>query len=366
MHRLAFILCLLCVGLLALSQPGRRSDGRDARIDDPHATVRGMTVSCHTWGWEWGTDDFARTLDELQALGVNWVAIHPYASIRSNGEVVMRDRAYEDTEWLTRPIAEAHARGMKIVIHPHIAYWGSPFSWRGEIEFTSDDDWARFFSTYRAWIMRIVEVCSDADAFVVGNELDLTVRHEKEWRALIASVRERFAGPLTYAANWDRYHLVPFWDALDVIGIQAYFPLATDGGQASDAELLRGWQRALEPLRTLSRKVNREVLFTEIGYDRAAHAALRPWESGRRRGRDNAEAVVDDAIQRRCLRIAVDVIERERFIRGALLWKWFPDRPGRGDFLMSAPGPRAEIEAAWGPHAPDVPMNMETGVDGSS
>lgn len=357
MHRIAFILCLFCVGLLALSQPGERSNA-----DDPHAIVRGMTVSCHTWGWEWGTDDFARTLDELHALGVNWVAIHPYASIRPNGEVVMRDRAYEETDWLTRPIAEAHARGMKIVIHPHIAYWGSPFSWRGEIEFSSDEDWSRFFSTYRSWIMRLVEICGEADAFVVGNELDLTVHFEEEWRSLIAAVRSRFDGPLTYAANWDRYQRVPFWDALDVIGVQAYFPVARNDAPVSEAELHRHWREVLEPLRALSRQVNREVLFTEIGYDRTPHAALRPWESGRRRDRGEAEPV-DDAIQRRCLRIAFEVIERESFIRGALLWKWFPDRPGRGDFLMSAPGPRAEIESAWGPHAP---ANRDNEADGSS
>ena len=42
-------------------------------------------------------------------LGVNWIAIHPYAGIRGDGTVGSSriDGMYADTTWLTRPIAEA-------------------------------------------------------------------------------------------------------------------------------------------------------------------------------------------------------------------------------------------------------------------
>ena len=69
--------------------------------------------------------------------------------------------------------------------------------------------------------------CREADAFVVGTELDRILNHEAEWRTLIAEVRSIMKVPLTYAANWTDYKRVPFWDALDVIGIQAYFPVAS-------------------------------------------------------------------------------------------------------------------------------------------
>ena len=114
---------------------------------------------------------------------------------------------------------------MSICIKPHIAYWGSSFSWRGEIEFSREDAWDRFWRDYRAWITLLAEACREADGFVVGTELDRTLRFEDEWRALIADVRAHTGAPLTYAANWTDYQRVPFWDALDVIGIQAYFPL---------------------------------------------------------------------------------------------------------------------------------------------
>ena len=68
---------------------------------------------------------------------------------------------------------------------------------------------------------------------VVGTQLDRTLHFEDDWRLIIATVRRYFEGTLTYAANWTDYEKVPFWDALDVIGIQAYFPLLEDGKRAT-------------------------------------------------------------------------------------------------------------------------------------
>ena len=81
---------------------------------DPHL-VRGMTISCQGWGAEWGTDRFAAELDELAALGVNWIAIHPYAFLKRDGSLAWRDLDPETPpEWLARPVREAAARGLSI------------------------------------------------------------------------------------------------------------------------------------------------------------------------------------------------------------------------------------------------------------
>ncbi len=197
------------------------------RSDDPYAVVRGMTISCPGAGLIWGTDQMVRTMHELKDLGVNWITIHPYAGIAADGTVGGKgiERMYRDTTWLTRPIAEAHRLGLKIMIKPHLAYWGSPFGWRGEISFDSEEEWQRFFETYEVWIAHVAELCRDADGFVVGTELDRTVHDERRWRQVIEAVRKRTEAPLTYSASWEAYERVPFWDALDVIGIQSYFPL---------------------------------------------------------------------------------------------------------------------------------------------
>jgi hypothetical protein len=310
----------------------------------PHAPqVRGMTVSCQSWGREWGTDEMVQAMRELRDLGVNWISIHPYAAIRADGTVSVSGRWYGDAGWLTRPIGEAHGLGLKIMITPHLAQWGSPFSQRGDIEFADDEEWARFFSSYEAWIAGLAELCAGADGFCVGSELDRTVAHEAQWRRIVSSVRSRLPGvALTYAANWPQYSSVPFWDVLDAIGVQAYFPLAEQPGPPDPEALAAAWRRHLDRLEAFASRARRKVVFTELGYSRSPRAAVEPWD-GREGGGDDAEET-----QRRCLDAALRALERSDTVVGAFLWKWFPGQPHRHEnFLMSAPAMRAVIARHW-------------------
>jgi hypothetical protein len=307
------------------------------------STVHGMTISCPTWGWEWGTDDMASTLTVLDGLGVNWVSVHPYARVDKSGHLQWEpiDPANPPV-WLTRPIADAHARGQGVLIKPHLAYWGSGWSWRGEIHF--EDEAARqvFFTDYQRWTTELAAATAGADAFSVGTELDQTVGHEDQWRAVIRSVRAVFPGSLTYAANWDRFDEVPFWDALDAVGVQAYFPIAPDvPADALTPEVLdAGWQPWLAKLRAVHARTGKPVVFTEFGYDRSDRAATAPWERG---GGPHAAAV-----QKACLQAAWRAIDSEPAVVGGFLWKWFPGEVQRGDFRMSDPHVRGWIQDAWG------------------
>lgn len=329
-----FAVALLAGGLA--SEPGHV----------PARHVRGMTISCQTWGWEWGSDAFADELDALAELGVNWVAIHPYASIRANGEVAWRELDPENPpEWIARPIREAHARGLSILVIPHLAYWGSPFSWRGEIDFESNEEIARFFDSYERWTVDVARAARGADAFSVGNELERMVRHEARWRSVIAGVRKVTDARLTYAANWSGYADVPFWDALDAVGVQAYFPLS-DAEEPTEAQLIAGWEPVLDELRAFSEATGRPIVFTELGYNVSLQAAKEPWAYRQARGPERARA---EALQERCLRVALQTMEAERdWLRGAFLWKWFAGRTGRENFLMNRGPIRNQIDAVWG------------------
>jgi hypothetical protein len=328
----------LGVGLAAASCPrtGPASPGGAS------PKVRGIIVSTHTEGHEWGGDAMLPTLREIRELGAGWVAIHPYAAIDDDGRVRYRDiDPHAPPERFLRPIREAHALGLRIAIMPHLAYWGSSFAWRGDIAFDDPQEWARFWREYRAWIEDLAAACREADGFVVGNEMDRTLGHEREWRALIAAVRERTDAPLTYAANWTAYREVPFWDALDVIGIQAYFPVA-GRPDAPEEEIEQGWRRVVAEVRDFARERGRRVVFTELGYNRALAAPVRPWAYDV----DGPEA---EAVQERCLRAALRAVESEPAIAGAFLWKWFPQPRSVGrTFQLATPRLRAVIAREWG------------------
>jgi hypothetical protein len=306
-------------------------------------TIRGMTISCLGAGRAWGSDDMARTLDVLQDLGVNWVAIHPYGGIRNDGTVGRSgiDRLYDDPSWLTRAIREAHARDMRILIKPHLAYWGTRFSWRGEIRFEDAAAWERFFGTYEEWITKVARLSKECDSFVVGTELDQTTAHDERWRAIIAAVRAEVDVPLTYSAGWDTFRSVPFWDALDAIGIQSYFPLVEHEGPPTDEELALAWTALVAELEGFGAEHERPVVLAELGYNRSLAAAVRPWSY-----RMDADATAED-IQLRCLGTALSALEGSEGIVGAFLWKWFPGDYQRGNFRKSDPAVREVIAHHW-------------------
>jgi len=303
--------------------------------------VRGITISTHGIGHDWGSDAIIPTLEAIRDLGANWVSIHPYASIHSDGALSWTDIDPENPpDHIVRPIREAHRLGMSICIKPHIAYWHSPFSWRGEIAFANDEAWQRFWRDYRKWIAVLATLCRDADGFVVGTELDRTLGFEEQWRALIAEVRQRTDAPLSYAANWTDYHRVPFWDALDVIGIQAYFPL-TDDPEYDEEDIRAGWSSRIRELRSYGEHHNRNILFTELGYNQSHRAPLEPWAYPT----DGEDAL---PVQIACMRTALAAIAAEPRIVGALLWKWFPyPHPVGRNFQLATPPIKRVISAAW-------------------
>jgi hypothetical protein len=303
--------------------------------------VRGIILSTHTNGSDWASGDVGTAMSDMRAVGAGWVAIHPYAAIRADGRVRFRSLDRDRLpEHLAKPIREARAHGLRIVLKPHLAYWGSPFRWRGDIEFHNTAEWERFWETYTRWIVDLAAACPDVDGFVIGTELDRTLAHEEQWRELIRAVRAETGAPLTYAANWTDYERVGFWDELDAIGIQAYFPLADSVG-ATPVSIAARWGERMGELRSYAALHRRKIVFTELGYNRSFAAPVRPWD-------DDLDGLEAERVQETCMRIALAAIEREPSGAGVFLWKWFPNPyPVGRTFQLATPRIKRAISDAW-------------------
>ncbi|MEA2128365.1 MAG: hypothetical protein QOJ85_1256, partial [Solirubrobacteraceae bacterium] len=165
----------------------------------------------------------------------------------------------------------AHAAGMAVTLKPQLGIRSG--SWIGAAHPADLDS---FWSDYRTMLLHYADLAQQgrASMLVIGTEMATLSNDDGRWRALIAEVRTHFSGELTYAANYDEYQRVPFWDALDYIGIDAYFGLADDANPSPGTDALaaawsdRGY---LARIRAVSERVGRKVIFTEIGY-RGTHA----------------------------------------------------------------------------------------------
>jgi hypothetical protein len=302
---------------------------------------RGVVLSSPRGGQIWATDGMKQTMAEVQQLGGNWAAYHPYARINNDGSLRFSTDLDQDT--VRKPMEFGRDLGMSVFLIPHIAYWGSKFSWRGEITFETEEEWQRFFSDYKTWTVTMAKMAQagGAQLFSIGIEYKKTLHREKDWRDIIKAVREVYKGKIVYAANWDSYTNVPFWDAVDYIGVQAYFPVA-DKADPPESAIREGWKKVLATLKAFSETHKRPILFTELGYNRSTYAAVRPWAY--EQGGENAEAV-----KLRCMKVALDVLKPASFLQGVFLWKWFPDgRVSDYDFILQYPEMKSVLRDAWG------------------
>jgi hypothetical protein len=216
----------------------------------------------------------------------------------------------------------AGARGFVVLWKPQIWLRGS---WPGEIAMSSEADWQAWFRAYRRFVVHqaVLARWTGAELFSVGVELGDTVHREADWRRLIAAVRRVYDGPLTYAANWyGDFDRVPFWDALDFLGIDAYEPLSDDP-EATPDELAAGAARIVENLAAGARRHRKPLLLTELGY--AAHEAA--WVAPHEEGGPPSEA--DQAAAYGAF---LGALGSPAWLRGVFVWKAFSNaaEPGGG------------------------------------
>jgi len=268
-------------------------------------------------------------LDSVVELGAGWIAVMPYAFVDPDDPVVVFDRERqfwgETADGVAATIASAHARGLRVLLKPHL--WVRGHGWPGEFAPHGDAAWATFLDGYRAYVLRFAAVADSAgaDMLAVGTEVDIVAEARPDyWRALIAEVREIYEGPLTYAVNWDEYADIEFWDALDLIGIDAYFPLV--GHSTPDVDdLVDAWGRWVRELEATSRRFDRPLLFTEFGYRSIDGAAGRQWELPE--GRDARGLPLNEEAQAAAYEALFRVWWKRPDFAGGFLWKWYPGTP---------------------------------------
>jgi hypothetical protein len=232
-------------------------------------TQRGFAL---IWNALYSGPQIAQSLDEMAAVGATWVQFTPgWSQEARNASVISRSSGTVSDANLERSIALAHSYGLKVLLTPHVYL---PNDSRSTIR---PDDPRAWFGSYTAFISHYAAMAERLGVaqFTVGSELSSISDDRPGWLAVIRQVRDRYHGTVLYAAEPGEAARVPFWDALDLIGIDAYFPLSAE--PTTDVSVLqRSWEPIRAEMAAASERYGRKILFTEAGYTSQEGTTTRP------------------------------------------------------------------------------------------
>ena len=146
--------------------------------------------------------------------------------------------------------------------------------WRGVL---APSDWDAWWESYRAFILEEARwaAAHQVAIFSVGSELLSTEPMEDRWRQLLADVRRIYPGQVTYSANWDHLEVIGFADALDFLGMNAYFEVGDTAPTLPG--LLTRWQAPLATVNAWQARHDKPVVVTEVGYPSRRGGTVDPW-----------------------------------------------------------------------------------------
>ncbi|MBL4663998.1 MAG: hypothetical protein JKY22_10710 [Flavobacteriaceae bacterium] len=279
---------------------------------------RGMSV----FGW-WGERKSA--VNDLVKTNVEWVAVIPFIDQDDEQTATVNIRDNYD-KWSRRDsifiktITDLHDKGIHVQLKPHL--WLKS-GWRSNINFERKDHWDTWFESYRINMLHYAKMAqkTEVELLCIGTELKTSISKQPEkWNKLISEIKAIYNGKLTYAANWDGdYDVISFWNQMDYIGIQAYFPLTN--AINPDLETIKmGWDTHIEMLEKLADKYKKPILFTEIGYKSEASSTIKPWEWETGLGLLYREK--SDRTQMLAYEALFQKLWKQDWFAGIYIWQW--------------------------------------------
>lgn len=337
----------LLAALLAVLAFAGAGDAHAANV--PASWDRGFVLTAW-WHDDYADFETATALGELEASGANAVALIAtwYQPALDSSVVAPNFFRTPSDESLVRAIRTAKLRDMKVMLRlvVDLEAGGSRTEIAPRIPELWFESYARMVDHYAVLARK-----ANVDALQIGVELSgLTDGWDSRWRALVDRARARFEGELSYGANWDEFARIRWWDAVDVIAVDAYFPLAPDPLPRSEEEIVQAWtatvdqygtrHRYIDELAAVHRRFRRPVIFSEIGYASRVGALVEPWRT---------DGTYSEDAQLQATNAAIRAFLVKPWFRGMYFWQWHPavGSGGPGDTDHTPEGKAAASAIAW-------------------
>lgn len=286
---------------------------------------------------------------KIKAAGANWVTLNTHFC----QEAFYSRRMFLDFDWssgeeeLSAIVKELHRQGLHILLKPCLTTLDS--SWMGRVTFPEKTEqqiqgvkntyWDDWFGSLRQCLAYFAEFAErhGVEAMIIGAEYNGTTGQADEWRKTIASVRERFSGPITYEftdyqVSNDGFTTVDpkkvwrhsWFKDLDFLAVSSYPPAAPACEREKWPQLepipLETMKKHLAKRRQLMADISKAfgdkpIIFTEIGTRSCRGNVTVPWDF-------LTESIRDEEEQANYMEAVFSTFSDLPFWLGLSWWKW--------------------------------------------
>jgi Glycoside Hydrolase Family 113 len=298
---------------------------------------------------EYNTAAGTTAQDGIAASGATWGGVLAtwYMPTATSTSISTQSGTPRDAA-VVAAIQEMHAKGLKVMLKPHVDVLDG--TWRGAISPSDANAW---FSRFTAFIVHYAQLAQSngVELLCFGTEYKTmsVAANLANWTGVINAIRANYTGPLAYAANAtyaaDEFTSVSFWSQVDVIGLDAYFPL-TNHSDPTLAQLVSAWslntngENIVADIQNFAGAHPRQpVIFTEIGYKSVPGTNTQPWNFSLGNG-----GPADNSEQQNCYEAMYEVWRNQKAVMsGNFWWAWPVPTPVAGDTDYNPRGKAAEL-----------------------
>jgi uncharacterized membrane protein len=307
-----------------------------------------------------GTD--SRT--ELAATHASWTGVlATWYQSNATATTIAADSTRTPTDTaVIFAINELHAKGIKVMLKPHVD--SEDGAWRGTFQPSNLDAW---FQSFTSFILHYAQIAQNENVELLcfGTEyVQLSgAQNQARWDAVIAAIRQVYAGKLVYAANatftGDEFTSVSFWDKVDLLGIDGYFPL-TNHADPTLPELIAAWRNnefgedLVATVQNFADAHQKPLIFTELGYESVAGTNTAPFSF-------TLSGTFDPTEQDNCYTAFYTVWAPENsWMLGIFWWDWPVQPPSTNDLTYNPRGKPVEsvLKTFQGPPSGSPAFNL--------
>lgn len=241
----------------------------------------------YTWGFfsregELLTDKAEESMKRLASNGLDWICItvNGWQETFYSTVVFSMYGMTQTDEEIIHAVKMAKSMGLKVCLKPMVNCLDR--SWRARIDFPTEEGcgyWEKWFRSYNNFMQHYAKLAEKlgCEMLCTGCEMAGMDKQADLCRDMVARVRKVYSGIIMHNINHGDEMRFKWLDAVDVIGISAYYPV-TDAENTGIDTMKKRWAEVVKRLEACHEHFGKPIMFAEIGVRNEEGCTAYPWD----------------------------------------------------------------------------------------